>query len=179
MTAPEFLRTSRLILRKPTREDAHLLFTSYAQDSEVTRYLMWRPHVAVADSEAIIEHFLQKWSEGSAFSWFLFTGGDGDLIGSIAARVKQEEIELGYVLARPFWGRGLMLEAIAAVVEWAFTRPDIGRVSAMCDVENHASARVLEKAGFNRQAVLPAWSVHPNLSELPRDCYLYVKNRDI
>jgi RimJ/RimL family protein N-acetyltransferase len=176
MTAvPESLPTPRLVLRKPSGDDAPLLFASYAQDSQVTRYLMWRPHQTLSESKAIIEHFLQKWSEGSEFCWFLFTRSENELIGSIAARMQQHEIDLGYALARKYWRRGLMVEAIDTVTNWAFAQYSISRVRAVCDIENHASARVLEKAGFSREAVLERWAVHPNISELPRDCYLYVK----
>ena len=70
-----------------------------------------------------------------------------------------------------------MPEAIVAVVEWAFTEPWVSRVSAARDMENHASARALEKAGFIRERVLQQFSVHPNISSAPRDCYEYAITR--
>ena len=179
MNAPELLHSARLSLHKPSEDDASILFGSYVRDERVTRYLMWRPHRTIADSEGIIQHFLHGWSTGSEFCWFLFTRSDHELIGSIAARVKQHRVELGYVLARSFWGRGLMLEAISVVVQWAFTQPALFRVGALCDTENHASARVLEKAGFEREGILLRWAVHPNISDVPRDCYSYAKIRNI
>ena len=159
MTAPEIFHTARLILRKPLPADAPALFASYAQDEQVTRYLRWRPHKELAESETIIEHFLEKWDAGTEFSWFLFTSSKGDLIGSIAARIEEHEVELGYVLAQSFWGQGLMLEAITVVVDWVFAQPSFSRVRAICDVENKSSARLLEKAGFVRKEVLERWMV--------------------
>lgn len=143
----------------------------------MTRHLLWRPHVDVSNSQDFIEHALENWTAASAFTWFLFTRTNDELIGCIAARRKKDETELGYVLARKFWGQGLMPEAIGPIVEWAFTEPTVTRVTAACDIENAASARVLEKAGFSRQGTLERWSVHPNISDEPRDCYLYVRNR--
>ena len=70
-----------------------------------------------------------------------------------------------------------MPEAIIAVVDWAFTQPWVSRVWAVCDVENHSSARALEKTGFSRAGVLPQFSVHPNISSAPRDCYAYALSR--
>ena len=70
-----------------------------------------------------------------------------------------------------------MAEAITAVAGWAFSDPSVFRVWAVCDVENRASARVLEKAGFLREGVLKKWSLHPNISAIPRDCYSYSQTR--
>jgi len=143
MTPPETLRTARLVLRKPTREDATLMFAAYGQDHEVAHYVTWRPHTCVSDSEAVIDRFL------------------------------------GYVLARRQWGYGFMAEAVTPVVDLAFTEPSVFRVGAVCDVDNLRSARVLEKAGFEREGILRSWAVHPNISSTPRDCYSYSKTRNI
>ena len=147
MTAPELLHSARLSLHKPSEDDASILFGSYVRDERVTRYLMWRPHRTIADSERIIQHFLHGWSTGSEFCWFLFTRSDHELIGSIAARIKQHRVELGYVLARSFWGRGLMLEAISVVVQWAFTQPAlISRGRTL----RHRKSRVCARPGKSR-----------------------------
>ncbi len=65
----------------------------------------------------------------------------------IAYRVREHAADIGYVLSRSLWGRGYMTEAAAAVVEWAINLDFVYRVWAVCDVENKASARVLEKVG--------------------------------
>ena len=72
-----------------------------------------------------------------------------------------------------------MPEAIAAVVDWAFTEPWVSRVYAACDTENDASARALEKAGFDRERILHEFSVHPNISSAPRDCFEYAITRSL
>ena len=83
----------------------------------------------------------------------------------------------GYVLARPFWGRGLMTEALTEVAHWAMRQEGIWRIGAVCDVDNPASARVMEKSGLVREGVLRRWLIHPNLSPDPRDCYSYALTR--
>jgi len=175
--APVELTTARLFLRKPAREDAPGMFAAYAQDAEVTRFLLWKPHPDVSESYRVVDRFVSKWKSKAEFSWFIFPNDGQQLIGSIAARPKPGGFELGYVLARSEWGKGYMAEAIGAVVHWAFTDPSVFRISAACDVENRASARALEKAGFVREGVLPQFSVHPNISDAPRDCYCYVMLR--
>jgi RimJ/RimL family protein N-acetyltransferase len=70
-----------------------------------------------------------------------------------------------------------MKEAAQFVVRWALSRSDVYRVWATCDVENVASARLLESVGMQREGVLRRWIVHPNISKDPRDalCYAIVK----
>jgi RimJ/RimL family protein N-acetyltransferase len=79
------------------------------------------------------------------------------------------------VLARADWGQGLMPEAAQAVVDWALAQPEVGRVWAVCDVENRGSARVMEKVGMQREALLPDHLIHPNTGETPRDCWRYAR----
>ena len=172
---PEIIETTRLQLRKPRHEDADAMFAAYAQDPAVTRYLIWRPHPRISETHAVIDRFLEQWSAGTAFNWLLFGRDTHELVGSIGARIKDNGFDIGYLLAQPWWGKGLMVEAICAVTDWAFTQPSVSRVSAACDVENRASARALEKAGFRRERMAERYSIHPNISPDPRDCYLYAK----
>ena len=63
--------------------------------------------------------------------------------------------------------------AVRAVIEWAFAQPTIHRVYATTDVENIPSRRVMEKAGMQCEGILRKNSIHPNISDIPRDCYIY------
>jgi ribosomal-protein-alanine N-acetyltransferase len=174
---PDEIRTARLFLRKARLEDAPLIFNAYGQDPAVTRYLAWRPHADVSETYAAVTRFISSWDAKTEFCWLIFTSDHNDLVGSITARKEVDGFNLGFLLARSYWGRGYMPEAIAGVVEWAFSDPSVSRISAACDIENHSSKRALEKAGFTREAVLQKFSVHPNISLLPRDCYSYVRMR--
>ena len=80
---------------------------------------------------------------------------------------------LGYVLGREYWGQGYMTEAVKGIIAWALRQKDIYRIWAVSDVDNIGSARVMEKAGMQREGILRRWSVHPNISEEPRDSYCY------
>ena len=83
---------------------------------------------------------------------------DGGAIGAIAARIRAHRAD--------------------AVVGLLAERAEIHRVWAVCDVENAASAHVLEKLGILREGVLHRWLVHPNVSPAPRDCYVYAYARE-
>jgi RimJ/RimL family protein N-acetyltransferase len=177
MTPPDSLQTARLVLRKPQPDDAPRIFKAYGQDADVTRYLMWRPHESVEDARAAVQRFLSGWSSGTRFCWIILSRDTNEVVGSIAARHDENGVNLGYLLAREFWGRGLMAEAVSAVTQWAFGDPTVFRVWAVCDVENQASARLLEKTGFVQEGILKKFSLHPNVSAIPRDCYCYAQTR--
>ena len=170
---PEIIETSRLQLQPPRIGDAESIFETYATDPLVTRYLIWKPNSSVQETREFLDRCLTSWAEGSIFSWVILRREDQRLMGMIEARMDGHRVELGYVLARPFWGNGYMPEAAGAVIKWALDQPWIYRVGAVCNVENTASARVLEKVGMQREGILRRWSIHPNTSEEPCDSYCY------
>jgi RimJ/RimL family protein N-acetyltransferase len=162
-----------LVLRRPVLEDAASIFERYARDPEVTRYLTWRPHQNVERTQEFLHRCCAFWDRREAFPWAIVRKGETRPIGMIDLRPQGERVEIGYVLARPFWGQGYVTEAAQALVEWALSQPEIYRVWAVCDVQNTASAKVLEKLGMRREGVLRRWIIHPNIDVVPRDCYCY------
>ena len=83
---------------------------------------------------------------------------DGEAVGSIALKpgsdVERVGAELGYWLARRYWGRGIMTDAVRATTTYAVDTLRLHRIFAMPFVHNGASARVLEKAGYVREALM-------------------------
>ncbi|MFQ5681822.1 MAG: GNAT family N-acetyltransferase [Candidatus Binatia bacterium] len=173
MSPPEVIKTKRLQLRRPVMEDAKPIFQRYAQDAEVTRYLGWRPHQTLATTWDFLHRCRTWWEHGTAFSWVILRQDDKQPLGMIELRIEGHRATVGYALARTAWNQGFATEAAQAIVEWALAQPSIYRVWAFCDVENKASARVLEKVGMRREGVLRRWMIHPNCSSEPRDCYCY------
>ena len=169
----ERFETERLVLRIPRTDDAPAIFAAYAQDIEVTRYLTWRPHKNLEETYSIIERILKLWKEGNAYSYAIALKDSEAVIGMIALHPDDFKVGLGYVLARPHWGKGYMTEAVRVLANWLLEQPEIYRVFAVCDVENFASARVMEKAGMIREGILLRNSMHPNVSNEPRDSYIY------
>jgi RimJ/RimL family protein N-acetyltransferase len=171
------IRSARLVLRAPRPDDAGAIFDTYAQDPEVTRYLTWRPNQSLAETQQFIDGCIQAWNEGARFPWVITLAGDDRPIGMIEARLEKPRASLGYVLARSAWHHGYMTEAAQAVVQRLLQVPGIYRVWAVCDVDNGASARVLEKAGLVWEGTLRRYLVHPNVSPEPRDVHLYARTR--
>ncbi len=173
MTEGITFQTERLTLRPPVLEGAHPIFRNCASDPEVTRYLTWRPHADVEQTERFLQWCLDRWDSGAEFTWVITLRGSDEAIGMVSSRREGHKANLGYVLTRRFWGRGIMTEAAGRVADWLRASPEIYRVWSTCDVENRASARVLEKVGLEREGVLRRWIVHPNLSPEPRDSFMY------
>jgi RimJ/RimL family protein N-acetyltransferase len=170
---PKTIKTDRLRLRKVKLSDAEAIFRHYAQDLEVTRYVSWRAHKDLTETREYVRVCLLAWDTGKAFHWVIERLEDKQVIGMIIARVADQKWELGYVLARLYWGRGYMTEAVKGVIACALRCKEIYRVWAVSDVDNAASIRVMEKAGMQREGILRRWSVHPNISPEPRDSYCY------
>ncbi len=177
MHLPEIFETARLRLRSPRQQDAAVIFDTYARDPLVTRYLVWLPHQAIETTEKFIALCIEQRANASAFPYVITQKYDARLVGMIDFRPHQHGANLGYVLAKEYWGRGMMTEAARCVVEHAFTQKGLYRVQAFCDVENIGSARVLEKIGMRREGTLRRYVVHPAVSSEPRDCYLYAITR--
>ena len=165
--------TPRLTLRRPSVEDASVAFETWTQDPDVARYNGWAPHNAVSDTEAFFRQAEARWDSGEGERvWAIERREDGRLLGTISA-LGQNGIALGYVLAKPHWNQGFMTEAVRTVIGAAFRMSDVYRVWAWCDVDNPGSARVMEKAGMQFEAILRKFSLHPAVSDEPRDCKCY------
>lgn len=143
MTA-DLIRSERLILRTPELADAPAI-ARYARDPDVARMTCAFPlqqTVVGAEGWVLIRQAVRRQGEGGSFAIEL--PGEG-LIGLIGAHRRREEVEIGYWLGRPWWGRGYATEALRAVTPFA---RDLGAVVADHFADNPASGRALEKAGF-------------------------------
>lgn len=142
-----FARTERLMLRPGWREDAPALCRAIA-DEGIVRNLARAPWpYRLADAETFLARE-QKADEVSCLI-FLRTEGAPVLAGGIGfARTPEDELEFGYWIARPFWGRGFATEAGRAVIANARDSMRVPRFVAGHFTDNPASGRVLHKLGF-------------------------------
>lgn len=176
---PEELVSPRLRLRPPRQEDAAAMFAAWTRDPQVTRYLTWRPHHALDETTAFVAGCIEAWRGPSRRPWVITRFGEDVPLGLLELRLDGHRAELGYVLARSVWGQGYMTEAVQTIVHVALDELPLSRVAAVCDVENAASARVLDKAGLRREGVLRRYILHPNISDEPRDVYLFARTRPL
>jgi ribosomal-protein-alanine N-acetyltransferase len=171
---PEELETTRLVLRRPTVDDAEAAFLSYASEPEVTRYLSWSAHMSPAQTREHFQQAIDAWDLRMGHRmWVIERKEDGALVGTIGCTVHFHRVEIGFALGSRFWGKGYMPEAMKRVCQVAFEDDRIARVQALCDEENTRSARVMQKAGMQYEGRLRQYGHHPNRSDIPRDCVMY------
>ena len=147
----QILETSRLILRRAIREDAEPMFRNWACDPEVTKFLTWPPHTNIGVTQTVLESWLAEYEKADYYQWIIVLKEIGEPIGSISV-VRQndavEEAEIGYCIGSAWWHRGIMTEALSAVIEYLFTEVGINRIAARHDPNNPHSGGVMRKCGM-------------------------------
>ena len=149
---PVELRTARLLLRPFEPTDVNDVWV-YASDPEVARYRpLPDPYTRNAAAEFVDRQAGTDWSSNAEFAVVY----GRRVIGGISLHVnpEHETAELGYLLGRRWWGRGLATEAARAVVDWGFQSFKLHKVYARAHVDNKPSWRVMEKLGMTREGVL-------------------------
>jgi RimJ/RimL family protein N-acetyltransferase len=164
-------------LQPPTVDEATAIFTEYAHDPEVTRYLEWSPPQTIETTRDDVRHRIRAWEQETAFSWIITRKTDGLPLGMAELRMRGHQADLGYVIARAHWGQGIATEAVRALTDWALAQPAIRQVWAVCAAENIASARVLEKIGMQREVFLRHWLLYPQRTPGPRTWWCYMKGK--
>ncbi len=149
---PARLRTARLLLRPFEFTDVDDV-RAYASDAEVARYRpLPDPYTRNDAAEFVDRQMRTDWSTNPEFAVVY----GRRVIGGISLHVnpEHETAELGYLLGRRWWGRGLATDAARAVVDWGFQSFELHKVYARAHVDNKPSWRVLERLGMTREGVL-------------------------
>lgn len=144
----ESIQTGRLLLRRYHEGDAADIYRNYAADERVARFLTWRPYTDVAEVERFVAAQIFAYSN-NMYDWVMEY--EGQVVGNISVTTmdeRNEACEIGYCLGHDFWGKGIMTEAVTAVLGYLFGRVGFNRVMAKHDVENPASGKVMQKCGM-------------------------------
>ena len=139
---------------RPLRTSDAMAWYAYLSDPLVVQYTSFDIN-ALADVEALVRELLAGAASGSDARFAIARTSDDVLIGTIGLHDPQQgTMELGYDLARAYWGRGLATQVTRRVLAWGFGDLGLQRIQATV-VEGHgASVRVLEKCGFHKEGVL-------------------------
>lgn len=144
------IRTERLLLR-PWRQSDLADFNAYASVNGVGQMAGWSPHKSLEESQNILNRFIEE-KKTFALEY------EGRVVGSLGVEKYNEEKlpelaplrcrELGYTLAKEHWGKGLMPEAVRAVIDYLFREVGLDAITCSHYDWNLQSARVQEKCGF-------------------------------
>ena len=144
------METNRILLRPWNEGDAEALF-KYARDPEVGPRAGWPPHKSYAESLQIIRTIFSR--EGM---WAVIWKETGEPIGCVGylpstasnLKIAETECEVGYWIARPYWGMGICTEAMKLVVDYCIRVKGFTTLLGDYFLDNPSSGRVMEKCGF-------------------------------
>jgi RimJ/RimL family protein N-acetyltransferase len=165
-----FVRTPRLLLRPGWIEDAPALACAVSSDPLIARNTARIPWPYTVEHA---EEYLGMAKDPHAANCLIFarTAGAPRLVGNVAISPDEDGYELGYWLARPYWGLGFATEAASALLRAARESLRIGRIHSGHFVDNPASGRVLRKLGFRPTGQVVKRRSLARGSEV--DCLLY------
>jgi ribosomal-protein-alanine N-acetyltransferase len=150
------LATDRLLLRDIQPRDAPALF-AILSDEEAMAFYGHPPQQSLEETRALIAQIQARYARREGLRWGLTLKGDDRLIGSCSLQrfdAGFHRAETGYELHRAFWGRGLMAEAMAAILTYGFMDMGLHRVEAVIDEANARSKGLLLKVGFTYEGRL-------------------------
>lgn len=147
-------------------------FYLWTSDPEITKYMTWEPYTNKSDALKFLIHVAEK------HPWFKAICFENKIVGSITLTPGKGRhacrAELGYMLARNYWGKGLMTAVVKQAIAQGFKDLKIHRIEALVDPQNIASQRVLEKAGMKREGLLKNYVIFKGAV---RDRYIYAITR--
>ncbi|WP_284619278.1 GNAT family N-acetyltransferase [Rubrivivax pictus] len=162
------LQTTRLDLRPLQAGDAPALLALFS-DPVAMRYWSTPPWTSIEQAQASIAVDLDGLPKGEHLRLGLQSRDDGQLLGTcslFALHPTSRRGEIGYLLRSDVWGRGLMHEALQALVQFAFGELQLHRLEADIDPRNAASARSLQRLGFTKEGHLrERWIVDGEVSD--------------
>jgi len=150
------LETPRVRLRALTEGDVPALFTIF-RDPEAMRYWSHPAMTDIAEAEALLEDIQNQADRQTLFEWGIARREDDLVIGTCTLhRIDRQHrrAELGYILRRDLWGRGLAGEALSALLNHAFGAMSLHRLEADIDPRNAGSIRSVERLGFKLEGRL-------------------------
>ncbi len=152
---PVFLKTRRLFLRPPLPTDAAAIET-HVSDRRVAEMTSVIPHPYPAGGALEwIGLATTAWQAKSSQSFVICLRDSGEVIGVISIIDDPDDVELGYWIGVPHWGKGYATEALHRVIRYGFNRLKLPRFHACHFAHNPASGRVMQKAGLLFEGVQP------------------------
>lgn len=154
-TGTPVLTTQRLVLRPFRMEDAQDMFTNWASDPQVTRFLMWPTHTSMNVSQYVLNDWIPHYAEPDYYHWAITV--DGHAIGSIAVVDHDDRVgkaHIGYCIGRNWWHMGIMSEALQAVMDYLFDVVGYERLESRHDPRNPNSGAVMRKCGMKYEGTM-------------------------
>lgn len=149
------LETVNLRLRELVPSDADNVLRIFADD-EVTRFYDFDTFTSLGQAADLIVRQATRYEKGEAIRWGITQRANDVVIGTVGLVISRSSAigGLGYDLARPYWRRGIMTEALRIVIGYSFLSVNLNRLQALVMPGNVASINLLEKLGFVEEGIL-------------------------
>jgi len=151
------LETKRLVLRRMTLEDAEFYLRHFSDPTIVELTAFEAPKDLDAAIEELLEYCIRIFDEGRGIRWGLALRGRPELIGTCGYHAWSREnfrARIGYDLAADHRRKGIMTEALVAMIGYGFEEMGLHRIEALTDPKNTGSIALLRKIGFRQEGVL-------------------------
>lgn len=151
------LETERLVLRRFVNQDAAAMYRNWAADEDVTKYLTWPPHSNQEISQKVIEEWVKAYDSENYYLWAIVLKENGEPIGSISVVSMNEDVsmvQVGYCIGKTWWHKGIMTEALQAVIDYLFDIVNVNRIECKHDPRNPNSGKVMRKCGMKYEGTM-------------------------
>lgn len=152
------LETDRLRLRKFELTDAEAIYNNWANDSDVTKYLMWPTHTDIGITSSVLGEWVNHYNDDTFYLWAIVLKSNGiEPIGNISI-VKMDDrigmVHVGYCIGKKWWNYGIASEALSELIRFFFEEVKVNRIEARHDSKNPNSGKVMKKCGMAFEGTL-------------------------
>lgn len=157
---PPIIELNKARLRPLHAADAEAIY-SYLREPVVTELTSY-PEITRPMVDGMLDKYEKRWASGELSKWGLALDGDDQIVGLCGFNewsMVHRWAEVAFDLAPAFWGRGLMRQALQALMSWTFTQDQIDRVHAYVRIDNGRSMKLLERSGFVREGCLRKYRI--------------------
>lgn len=142
------LETKRLRLRYITADDCDDIYSRWASDPEVARFVTWKPHQSLDVTKAVVDFWLKDYKNENCYRYGIERKADSELMGMIdVVGYHHGKPVIGYCMGKAYWNYGYMTEALEAVVNQLLA-DGYKEIIVEAVKDNTGSNRVIEKNGF-------------------------------
>ncbi len=154
------IRTKRLLLRQPSMKDAEWYLGHFSRPEVVRGGGCPAPREIGAAREELRKYMVDLYRKRLGFRWIITIKGEGRPIGSLGfykwapSTDWRHQAEMGYDLVREQWGKGIMTEAMKAVIDFGFEKMELNRIEVFIMLRNKRSIKMIKNLGFKREGLL-------------------------
>jgi len=159
------LETPHLTLRRIRESDDKDMF-DYTSNPIVTKYLSWNPHSDIIQTQKYITSLIAEYNSTDSYAWAIENKKSNKLIGIVRifeVNYANKRGELSYIINPLFQGKGLIVEALKAVVDISIKEAGLNRIQAKCTPDNYASERVMQKLGMSYEGTLKQFWINKGI----------------